>query len=1079
MKFHTKTILAALATSSVLSAVDAADPVSPLFLQHAAISPDGSKIAFSYRGDIYTVPSSGGTATPLTINAAWEGHPVWSKDGENLAFASDRYGNLDIYVMRSDGGEATRLTYHSSDDVPSDFSVDGQRVLFRSARLDAAKSSVHPIKRFPELYEIALSGGMPNQIETIAAYHARYNASGDRIIYEDKKGYESDLRKHDRSSFARDIWSYTPATGAHTQLTTNSAGDQDPVWGSRDGQYFFLSDRDGTFNIYEGGRGDVRKITDHDTHAVRSLSSSSKGTLAYLYFGDLYTLKPGRAPKAVSVSFAIDGHGTEVETLPVSGKIDEFASSPDGKEIAFIARGDVFVTSADFATTRRITETPGMERSVSFSPDGKTLLYAAERDNRWRIMETKKRYEEEPYFYTATGFDEKQLFEADEDTFQPLGSPDGKKIAFIGGRDAIQVFDRNSTEITTVLGADYNYSYADGDISFNWSPDSQWITADFASNGRLFFTNIAIVPADGSAPPRDISLSGYTDTGPQWHSSGGLVYWATARYGQRDHGSHGTQFDIFAGFLNKDAWDQFNLSKEEFELKKEADEKAKKAEKKDDSDKKDEDGKEDNAIPISIEWDAIEDRQKRLTIHSSDLGGAVLSKDADKLFYLSAFEGGYDLWVHDFREDETSKLSALGAESASMALSKDGKTLFLLADGKLKKVGTGNGKVKGIRVSGEQTISASAERRYLFEHIWRQVNDKFYRPGFHGQDWDALKTDYAKKIDSIGNNRDFARLMEEMLGELNGSHTGAYYRAGPGGDATAALGLLFEPGSLKVAEVLKKSPVLEADTPVTAGMTLTAVDGTSLTADINLYKLLNKKAGKRTRLTFTPAPGDAFDIVIKPVSQGAQDQMMYERWVEGRRALVENLSGGRLGYVHVPRMADSVYRSVYRDLFGRIMDKEAVVVDTRNNRGGDLTDDLIQLLGGKQYYTNMPRGRKAQGEPLTRWTKPSIVVMNEGNYSDGHCFPAGYKALDMGKTVGMPVPGTCSYVWWERLMTGDVVFGIPQLGILDPSGDWLENKQLEPDVLVKNMPADVQAGKDAQLEEAVSIMLADLDAAEQ
>ncbi|WP_286829005.1 MULTISPECIES: S41 family peptidase [Kordiimonas] len=1070
-----------LTLATLMSGTALAADISPNWLQHAAISPNGDEIAFSYRGDIYKVPVKGGTAVPLTVNAAWEGHPVWSKDGKTLAFASDRNGNLDVYVMRATGGDATRLTFHSADDIPSDFTEDSKSVLFQSARLDDAASSQFPASAYPELYSVGLSGGTPVQLLTLPAVNAHWNKGGDKLIYQEEKGRESDLRKHDRSAFARDVWMYDPSTGAHTQLTTNPAGDQEPVWGRKDDSFYFLSDRSGTFNVWAGKVGsDARQLTDHSLHAVRSLSAAKDDTLAYLYFGDLYTVKPGRKPKAIEVTFANDGHGTEEERLSVAGRIGEFAVSPNGKEIAFVSRGDVFVTSTEFATTTRITDTPGMERSVSFTKDGDGLLYAAERDGKWRIMETNRKYDGEKYFFTATGFEETELFETDEDAFQPLSSPDGKKVAFIGTRDNIRVYDRDSKSVTTVLDATQNYSYVDGDITFDWSPDSKWITADFASNGRLFFTNVAIVPADGSESPHDISLSGYTDTSPTWHESGGIIYWYSARYGQRDHGSHGTQFDIYASFLNKDAWDKFKANKEELALKKEADAEAEKAKKDDEKedDTKDSDKKDaEKVTPIAIEWDKIEDRQARLTIHSSNLGTALLSKDADKLYYLSSFEGGYDLWVHDFLENETKKLLPLGADRASMTLSEDGKTLFLLADGAFKKVDTKSGKPEGIKVSADQTIRASAERRYLFEHIWRQVNDKFYRPGFHGQDWDAMRRDYAKKVDSTSNNRDFARLMEEMLGELNGSHTGAYYRGGNGGTSTAALGLLFENGSFRVTEVLEDSPVLEAEKTVAAGMTLTAINGTKLDATTNMFALLDGKAGERTRLTFKPEDGEAFDIVVKPTSLRDEADMMYDRWVESRRKLVEELSGGRLGYVHVPRMADNVYRSVYRDMFGRYMNAEALVVDTRNNRGGDLTNDLIKLLDGKQYMTNMPRGRKAQGEPLTQWTKPSIVLMNEGNYSDGHCFPAGFAALGMGKTVGMPVPGTCSYVWWERLMTGDLVFGIPQMGILDTEGDWMENKQLEPDVKVKNMPGDVAAGKDAQLEAAVRVMLEDLDTA--
>ena len=1094
--YLSKLVATGLLVSTAAISANSADTISNNWMQHSAISPNGKTILFSYQGDIYKVSAKGGTATPLTINAAWEGHPIWSKDGKQIAFASDRNGNLDIYLMPATGGPAKRLTHYSADDIPSDFAPGGNKVLFQSSRVDDSASALHPTGALPELYEVSTEGGTPTQRLTTPALNAVWNKKGDKILYKDEKSFESELRKHDRSAFARDIWVYDTKTGTHNQLTSAAGGDHDPVWGKSEKSFYYLSDRSGTFNVWQQDFDNkTKQLTNHTLHAVRSLTGSNKGTLAYLYLGDLYTLKPGKKPQAVKVTFSTDGHGRDEETFPVNGRIREFAVSPNGKEVAFVARGDVFVTSTDYATTKRVTNTATQERSVSFSHDGKSLIYAAERNGRWQIMETAKKFDDEKYFFAATGFDEKRLFDSEEDTFQPLASPDGKKVAFIAGRDALKVYDRDSKEISTALSAEYNYSYADGDITFSWAPDSEWLTVDFAANGRLFFTNIAVVPADGSAAPKDISLSGYTDTGPNWHSSGGIVTWYTARYGQRDHGSHGSQYDVFAGFLNQEAWDKFNLSKEELELKKEADaaaeeaeeeanketeEKTKSADKADKTkaEEKKKDDEEEKAKSITIEWDKLQDRQRRLTIHSSDIAGAVLSKDADKLFYLSAFDSGYDLWVHDFREQETKKLVPLNADRVGMTLSDDGKNLFLLADGGLMKVATSGGAPKPVKVSANFTLKATEERAYLFEHIWRQVNDKFYRPGFHGQDWAKMREDYRKKVGSTNNSRDFARLMEEMLGELNGSHTGAYYRSG-GGDRTAALGLLFDNNyageGARVREVLKQSPLNAQNKTITAGMILSAIDGTKLDATTNRHALLKNKADERTRLTFKPVEGEPFDVVIKPVAARQQGRWMYERWVESRRKAVNELSGGRLGYVHVPNMSDRTYRSVYRDLFGRVMNKEAVIVDTRFNGGGDLTDDLIRLLGGHQYMTNMPRGREAQGEPLTRWTKPSIVLMNEGNYSDGHCFTAAYSGLEMGKTVGMPVPGTCSYVWWETLMSGDIYFGIPQMGVLDTEKEWLENKQLEPMIKVSNTPETIAKGEDAQLKTAVETMLSDLD----
>ncbi|TNE66002.1 MAG: hypothetical protein EP335_04430 [Alphaproteobacteria bacterium] len=1058
----------------------------------AAISPDGKTVLVGYKGDIYSVPTKGGTAVPLTVNDAWEGHPVWSHDGKWIAFSSDRNGNMDVYVMPAAGGEAKRLTYHSANDYPTDFTADNKAVTFSSVRMDSAESSLFPRRSLSELYKVRLSGGTPEMILTLPASEARWNKDGSKLVYREEKALESDLRKHDHSAFAHDIWLYDAKDGSHTQLTDFAGGDHNPVWGKGDTVYYTSEQLDDTFNVWklDIGSGKKEAVTDFKQHPVRSLSRAEDGTMAFLHHGSVYTMKDGGKPKMLDIGILNDGHGRDAQTIDVSGDISGFSVSPGGKEVAFVARGEVFVTSSEFATTKRITSTPAQERSVNFSPDGKSIVYAAERDGKWELVQASLENEGEKYFFASTTIKEKVLYTDDKDAFQPRFSPDGKKVAFLSGRDAVKVVDVETGEAVTALGAEYNYSYADGDITFNWSPDSKWLTVDFAPRGRLFITNIAVVPADGSAKPVDISQSGYQNGGPRWHSDGGAVLWFSSRFGKRDHGSWGRDFDVMAAFLNQDAYDKFTLSKEEYELKKELEEDQKKKDKEaedkakkdakdgDRKDEKKEDDKEPDVKPIEIDFDGIQDRTVRLTVNSSDLADAVLNKDGTKLYYLSRFEGGYNLWQQDFRENSTKLIVNFDAHNASIQLADDEKSAFVLADGSISKLAlSGDGASrKPVKLKASMELKPEAERQYFYDHIWRQVADKFYNPNMHGIDWVAMKAEYQPKLANIGNNRDFARMMEEMLGELNASHTGAYYRGrGENPDATAGLGLIFDmtdtSGPLKIDEVIDKGPFTKAGSEVKAGMKLAAVDGVALDAGTNLASLLNRKAGTRTRLTFERADKTRFDEVIKPLSTRDEDELMYDRWVKGRRELVEKLSGGRIGYVHVRGMNDESFRVVYNELLGRDFDKDAVIVDTRWNGGGWLHNDLAKLLSGKQYLKMKVRGRIYEGDPLDQWYKPSLVVMGEGNYSDAHAFPFTYKALDIGQTVGMPVPGTMTAVWWETLHSGDITFGIPQVGQLDKNGNYLENQQLEPDVKVKNMPAESAKGEDQQIEKAVEVLL--------
>lgn len=1048
------------------------------WFRQAAISPSGESILFSYQGDIYTVPSQGGSARPLTIHSAWEGHPVWSHDGQKIAFASDRHGNLDVFVMPATGGKATRLTHHSAHDLPTDFSPSHDGVLFSSARTDNAATSQFPTGRQAELYTISTDGGTPEMVSTLPGSEARYDKQGKKILYRDEKAYEIDLRKHDTSAFARDIWLHDLATNQHTQLTTFQGGDHNPVWSDADKIYYLSEDGNNNFNVWQmdANGGNKQQVSKFDTHPVRHLSLSNTGRLAYTQHGSLFTQTPGQAPQQIKISFNSDTHAKDYQTTRLQDDISEFAVSPSGKEIALVARGEIFVTSRDFKTTRRITNSAEQERSVSFHPDGRTLLYAGEREGKWKLYEATIGDAEEKYFFTATKIVEKEIPSGDRESFQPRYSPDGKKIAYLSGRDEIQVLDRNSGDTHVALGREHNYSYSDGDITFAWAPDSQWLIADYAPRDRLFITNIGIVPADGSAQPVDISHSGYLDSTPAWGRAGDVVYWATSRYGQRDHGSWGRELDILAAFLTQDAYDKFTLSKEEYELAKELREANEKKEGESDDDPAAE------TKPVSIDWQNLDDRTVRLTRNSADIQSATLNNDSTKLYYLTSHAGGHELWERDFVEGNTKLLKKLGPGPAEFQLSGDGKTIFMLSGSSLSQADVAKMESsKPIAYDAVMELKPDAERAYMFEHSWRQINDKFYRPDFHGIDWDAMKIAYQAKLPSIGHNRDFANLLAEMTGELNASHIGVSYRPGPAsdGDRTAALGVIFDlsdtSGPLEVVEILDKSPLKKANSAIEPGMKLTAVDGVELDGSTNYALLMNHKAGKRVRLSIVRPDGTKFDEVTKPISTAAQSQLMYERWVKNRRKLVDELSGGRLGYVHIRGMNDPSYRVVYSEILGQHFDKEAIVIDTRWNGGGWLHNDLAKLFMGKEYVTMHVRGREYRGDSLDQWNKPSIVVMGEGNYSDANGFPFAYRALKIGDLVGMPVPGTMTAVWWETSLSGDLRVGVPQVGMKNKQGEFLENKQMEPDHRVKNDPQSTAEGKDKQIAKAVEVMLKQLD----
>ena len=1049
---------------------------APLWMRYPAISPDGSEIAFSFKGDIYKVSTSGGQAIPLTMHNAHDFMPVWSKDGKSLAFASDRYGNFDVFVIPSEGGEANRLTFHSSDDYPSDFTPDNSKIMFTSLRTDDVKYAQFPYGRLPELYEVGVQGGRPEQITSITAEEARYSADGSTIIYQDKKGYEDPWRKHHTSSVTRDIWLLDVKDGKYTMLSDFGGEDRSPVFAADGENYYYLSEEKGTFNVFKAslnGNASKKQLSSFENHPVRFLTASNNDLLCFGFDGEIYTMKPGSDPVKVNISIRTDNSGADYETTSVRGGATEMAVSPNGKEIAFVYRGEIFVAPVEDGDTKRITNTPAQERSVSFSPDGRKLLYAGERDGSWNIYSTEIVREEEPYFYASTILKEEVITDAPNAEFQPSWSPDGKEVAYLEDRVVLKVINLESKAKRTILSAEHNYSYSDGDQYYDWSPDGKWFLVVF-NQPNQWISEAGLISAQGGELI-NLTKSGFSDEAPKWMMDGKMMIWFSDRDGMKNRGSWGSEADVYATFFTQEAYDEFNLSKADFELYKEREKDEKKED--EDDDKKDEKADKDELPEIKMELDGIEDRKERLTIHSSRLNDAVVSKDGETLYYICRFEQGVDLWKTNLRTRETKIVTKLGNSGGGLSFDKDGKNLFLLSSGSVKKVDVSSGSVKTIGVNGEMKLDKTKERAYIFDHAWRQVKNKFYLTDLHGVDWDFYKKEYEKYLPYINNNYDFSEMLSELLGELNASHTGCrFYAHSDNGDETASLGLLFDKdftgNGLKVAEVLEKGPADKAESKISAGTILEKIDGETIEANTNYYPMLNRKAGKKVLLSlYNPSNGNRWDEVIEPISAGTESNLQYHRWVENRREEVEKLSDGRIGYVHVRGMNDPSFRTTYEEVLGRNFDKEAIIVDTRFNGGGWLHDDLATFLNGKQYIQMMPRGQKLGTEPQFKWTKESIVLMGEGNYSDAHMFPYAYKANNIGKLVGMPVPGTGTAVWWERQIDGTLVFGIPQVGMVDVSGNYLENQQLEPDVKVRNEPEVLLDGKDQQIEKAVEVLL--------
>lgn len=1081
-----KKLLTCLALSFVAASSYAA---TPLWLRDVQISPDGTEIAFCYKGDIYKVPANGGTATQLTTQASYECSPIWSPDSKQIAFASDRNGNFDLFVMSADGGAARRLTTHSASEIPSTFTTDGNYILFSASIQDPANSALFPTSAMTELYKVPVTGGRTEQVLGTPAEMVCFDKSGKTFLYQDRKGFEDEWRKHHTSSITRDVWLYDSENGKHTNLTAHAGEDRNPVF-APDGQtVYFLSERDGsTFNVYSfpiSSPQSLKTVTHFKTHPVRFLSMGSNGTLCYTYDGEIYTQKQGDKPQKVKIDIIRDDQNT-IADLNFSNGATSATVSPDGKQVAFIVRGEVFVTSADYNTTKQITHTPAREAGLTFSPDNRTLAYASERNGNWELYMAKIARKEEANFPNTTAIEEEVLLPSDKtERTYPQFSPDGKELAFIEDRNRLMVLNLETKKVRQVTDGSTWFSTGGG-FDYSWSPDGKWFTLEFIGNRHDPYSDIGMVSAQGGKII-NLTNSGYTSGSPRWVLDGNAILFITERYGMRAHASWGSLNDVMLVFMNQDAYDKFRLSKEDYELQKELEKEQKNTtetkkndKKKGDNKEKSEEKKEEKVKDIVVELNNIEDRIVRLTPNSSDLGSAIITKDGETLYYLSAFEGGYDLWKMNLRKKDTKLLHKMDAGWANMEMDKDGKNLFLLGSNTMQKMGTDSESLKPISYQAHVKMDLAAERDYMFNHVYKQEQKRFYNLNMHGIDWDAMTKAYRKFLPHIDNNYDFAELLSEYLGELNVSHTGGRFRPQLKGDATATLGLLYDWNhngkGLLISEVVEKGPFDHARSKVKAGNIIEKIDGQEITPESDYSVLLNGKARKKTLVTlYNPQTKERWEEVVVPVSNGVMSDLLYARWVKQRAADVDKWSNGRLGYVHIESMGDDSFRSVYSDILGKYNNREGIVIDTRFNGGGRLHEDIEILFSGKKYFTQVVRGREACDMPSRRWNKPSIMVQCEANYSNAHGTPWVYSHQKIGKLVGMPVPGTMTSVSWETLQDPTLVFGIPVIGYRLPDGSYLENSQLEPDIKVANSPETVVKGEDTQLKAAVDELLKEID----
>ncbi len=1023
------------------------------FVRHPSISPDGRTVAFSWAGDIWTVPAGGGAARRITVHPAYDSNPVFSPSGKLIAFGSDRAGNNDVFAIDTAGaGEPVQLTYHGSSDRPVGWTPDGLDVIFLAVR------DLSP-RRIATPYRVPADGSrMPSKLWSVLAMHTAISPDGGTYAF--TRGYSPWYRKHYRGSGNYDIWLYNPADSSYRQFTAGDASEINPMFAGPDKRLYYVSERDGTFNLYRKPLGSApeeagEQLTRFSGDGIRRSAISADGATAVFSRGtDIYLLSLGRPgePRRLRVRLPADSRSNATVWETFTRDTESFTVSPDEKQAAAIVRGELFVVeNVEDGITRRLSSTVTRETGPAWMPDSVSLLFTSDSAGSQDIYRIASADSALPMLYRARHFKLERLTSGSQDEHSPTPSPDGKKIAFVRGRGDLMVMDSDGSR-PRMLVAGWD------EPKFRWSPDSRWLA--YSRNDIEFNEDVWIVPADGAAGPVNVTRHPDADSDPVWSLDGRKLGFRSRRNGDNN-------VDVYFIYLRKD--DQ-ELSPDQRRWREQ-------------DEKQQEEDKQDAVPEVRIDFERIHERIVRVSSLPGDEGAPSISPDSKTFAFGASTDSENDLYTVDWNGKNLTRLTTGGHSPAGIQYSPDGKTIYYLrSGGRPHKLTVAAKKTEALPLAARMDIDIRAERRQVFLEGWRVLNDYFYDPGFHGADWSAMRDKYLPAVEAgIPAREDFDDLVRLMLGELNASHLGIYP---PGdGNKTVPVGALgvrlnetFEGPGFKVAEVLSRGPADREESRLAAGDVITSVAGQAALPGDNLYRLLYDAVDKLVLLKVRSPDGTQREVLIRPTGIGGQNDLVYHDWVDKRRAIVDSLSGGRLGYIHIRAMGWSSFEEFERELYSECHGKDALVIDVRNNPGGWITDYLLAVLSVKRHAWTIPRGAKNSGYPQDRlpvysWVKPVATLCNELSFSNAEIFSHAFKTLGLGPLVGQTTGGAVISTGGTRLIDGSL-FRVPFRGwYVQGSGINMERQGAVPDIVVPEPPGEEGSGADSQLARAVGALM--------
>jgi tricorn protease len=1059
-----------LAISLLLAAGPAAAQEAVRGARHPALSPDGRMMAFSWRGDLWVVPATGGRARRLTVHPGDDRLPQWSPDGRWLAFSGKRDGNYDVFTISVEGGGTRQLTFHAANDQVTGWTSDGRAVLFTSGR-DFERGV---------LWSVPAAGGTERKVTRGQTATAALSGDG-RTLLVSSGALGGWWRKGYRGSNNWTVWSRSAdAMGGATMLTSYTGRNGWPQFGS-DGKVYFLSDSTGATELWRmnadgSGKEAVTRIR---RDGARFLSVAAKAPLAAFELDAglwTVTLGPtGATPTEVPITASSDEQFSRIARESFTDGAGDFVLSADGKEAAFVVRGDVFVTTTrSGAATVNLTNHSARDQAPAWSPDGKALLFISDREGNEDLWLVRSADSAEPRLSRAVRTTLTRLTSDPASELRAAWSPDGKRIAFYrqGDPPSLWVVDADGKNARRLVSG-----YVQGAA---WSPDGQWIaySEDRRAETGRFTADILVIPSGGGTA---VNVTEYPaqNRSPAWSPDGKRLAFISTRGSDPAQSGGAGIADVHQIWLTRADDERTREDWAAIEDESGGARRGGGAARRDSA-----------AVPeVKIDFDGITERARRVT-EGFQARSFAISPDGKQFAVVANVIGQADVWTVGRDGDNAMKVSRGGQVGGDLAYEPEGRRVYYLTSrGTITSATTGGtggtgetGGGGGVSFRAQVTIDRAAEAMQMFEEAWRALGANFYDPNMHGRDWQAIEAAYRPLAEAAYTKEALGDVILMMIGELNASHLNFSLPGGDDAVSTGELGLVFDDAyrgnALKVAGVVPGGPTDKVGATVKPGEYLLAIGEERIGPETNVYALLANTAGRRIAITVGPTPdgNGARVLAVRPISGGAFGDLLYRDWVRRNHEKVRELSNGRVGYLHIRAMNAPSLEQFKRDLWGAEYAGEALIVDQRYNGGGNIHEQLwTELLRRSPiYFTNRTGGRRFSPP---QWQRPTIVMQNQNSFSDAEIFPHGVKALGLGRTLGVPTGGGVIGTRNIQLIDGST-FRLPGSGVYATAdGRNLENWGIEPDIWVENPFEEEQLGRDRQLERAVQELLATLTTA--